>query len=207
MNDLEPVGCYGFTTDDTMLYKSPISKKVLFSVDRESLLYVVGSYLGYSQVVYEISEGLSAVGYIPSNQIELFDNEFIDVDISNQLLRFINGNKSMKQGPTVTGVPGEKHTETGCYQLYDKQRSAILRGKDYAVYVDYWMPYNGAQGMHDAEYHCCDEGGSHGWRNHDEFGGKTYINSGSHGCVNLHNDMAKYIYENARIGTKVFVHK
>ena len=206
-NDLDIVDRYGYTTTDTILYKSPISKKHLLSVDREQLVYVVGNYLGFSQVVYEIKDGLKAVGYIPTNQIELCDNEFIEIDESSQLLRLIVSSKRVMEAPTVTGLPGEKQTSTGCYEMYDKARSVVLRGRGYEAYVDYWMPFNEEEGLHDAEYHTCATGGNHGWRSHKDFGGTTYITNGSHGCVNLYNETAKYIYDNVPVGTKVIVHK
>ena len=43
---------------------------------------------------------------------------------------------------------------------------------EYESHVDYWMPFNGGIGFHDAS-----------WRN--KFGGTIYQTSGSHGCVNL----------------------
>ena len=65
---------------------------------------------------------------------------------------------------------------------------AILRGDklpngrySYQSHVDYWMPFNGGIGPHDAS-----------WR--DTFGGDIYINSGSHGCINLPLEAAEKIY-------------
>jgi len=65
---------------------------------------------------------------------------------------------------------------------FAKTKNAVLRGADYETPVNYWMPFNGNVGMHDAT-----------WRS--SFGGTIYLTSGSHGCVNLPLDMAAAIYE------------
>ena len=64
-----------------------------------------------------------------------------------------------------------------------KTRNATLRGADYEADVDYWMPFAGNVGMHDAQ-----------WRASHEFGGNYYKEGGSHGCVNLPLQNAKIIY-------------
>ena len=68
----------------------------------------------------------------------------------------------------------------------------MLRGADYASPVDYWMPFNGGEGLHDAS-----------WRSN--FGGDIYHNSGSHGCVNLPVDVADDVYDMLSVGDRVFV--
>ena len=54
------------------------------------------------------------------------------------------------------------------------------------------MPFNGGEGLHDANWR---------W----EFGGEIYQWSGSHGCVNLPYYLAEVIYNNMDIGTPVIV--
>ena len=60
--------------------------------------------------------------------------------------------------------------------------------------VDYWMRYNGGEGLHDAN-----------WRS--VFGTESYHYAGSHGCVNMPPAITDEIYENVEVGTKVLVHK
>ena len=62
-----------------------------------------------------------------------------------------------------------------------KQEHATLNGDNYSTPVNYWMPFNGNVGLHDAT-----------WRK--SFGGDIYLTSGSHGCVNLPFDKAREIY-------------
>ena len=47
--------------------------------------------------------------------------------------------------------------------------------------VDYWMPFDGGIGFHDAP-----------WR--DAFGGDIYLTNGSHGCINLPPENAAVLY-------------
>ena len=64
----------------------------------------------------------------------------------------------------------------------------------YESYVSYWMPFLGNNyGLHDAS-----------WRS--SFGGDIYINSGSHGCVNLPPKKAGQLYNKISIGTIVIIH-
>lgn len=71
-----------------------------------------------------------------------------------------------------------------------------LKGPTWNVWVDYWMRFtDSACGFHDAT-----------WRSNSEFGGDTYKNNGSHGCVNLRHDFAKELYDHIDIGTIVVVH-
>ena len=81
-------------------------------------------------------------------------------------------------------------TPAGVYPLTYKQKDAVLKGEDYKTPVDYWMPFNGGIGLHDAT-----------WRS--SFGGTLYKNGGSHGCVNLPHSVAQKIFENISAGTPV----
>ncbi len=55
------------------------------------------------------------------------------------------------------------------------------------------MPYNGGEGLHDAQ-----------WR-YGVFGGDIYRYSGSHGCINLPLETAEEIYNNVDVGTQVLI--
>ena len=76
-----------------------------------------------------------------------------------------------------------------------KREDVVLKGEDYESPVKLWMPFTYlGEGLHDAD-----------WRSEWEFGGTTYINSGSHGCVNLPPEYAKKIFENLDVWTPVLV--
>jgi lipoprotein-anchoring transpeptidase ErfK/SrfK len=56
------------------------------------------------------------------------------------------------------------------------------------------MPFHDGQGLHDAS-----------WRT--TFGGNIYQTNGSHGCVNLPEDAAQVIYENAEANMPILLYK
>ena len=86
-------------------------------------------------------------------------------------------------------------THTGVGVVQYKQRNKVLGGPgyDYASPVRYWMPFNGGEGFHDAD-----------WRN--SFGGSIYRTGGSHGCVNLPIYAAATIYGIIDAGWPVVVY-
>ena len=95
--------------------------------------------------------------------------------------------------PCVSGKISNNHgTHTGVYPIAYKQKDATLRGDNYESHVNFWMPFNMGEGLHDAT-----------WRS--SFGGTIYKNSGSHGCVNLPLSAAEEIYNIVDAGWPVLV--
>lgn len=134
------------------------------------------------------------LGYVKNCYINDLPDSYIEVDISDQNIKYHTNEEIILDSNIVTGMQNVSDTRIGMFEIYSKQTSRYLTGPGYRSYVDYWMPFDGGIGLHDAS-----------WR--DEFGGEIYINSGSHGCVNLPFEIAKKIYDNSEIGTKVLVHK
>lgn len=113
-----------------------------------------------------------------------FTDSYVEVSIANQHLWMYVKGELLVDCSVVTGDVNKGHsTPKGIYSLTYKTRNAVLRGPGYASPVSYWMPFNGGVGLHDAT-----------WRS--SFGGKIYINNGSHGCVNMPFKSAKTVYEN-----------
>ena len=209
--DLYTVQTYGCMLYDTIIYKDPINFEEISLINKYQKVYVIGNYKGYSKIRYNIKKNQCITGFVPASWIQLFTDMFIEVNLSEQRAKVYEDNLITVDAPVVTGKPSYRPTGEGCFEIYHKGRDVTLSGTNadgtpYSSFVDYWMPFNGGIGLHDAEYHT-DDGFVHGWREASEFGGNTYINSGSHGCVNLCNKDAKYIYENSEVGTKVLVHK
>lgn len=126
---------------------------------------------------------------------------YIEIDITNQRMWFYKDGELMVDTPVVTGDSTKKYdTPVGIYCIYNKEEMAILRGADnltgddYNTPVDFWIPFNGGVGIHDAK-----------WRG--TFGGSQYKGNGSHGCVNTPWDKAKIIFEHTSVGTPVVVYK
>lgn len=115
---------------------------------------------------------------------------YIEVNLTEQHLYYYQNNKVVLDTPFVSGkMTHDRFTPPGIFLLTYKQRDRVLRGKplpngqpSYQSPVDYWMPFNGGIGLHDAS-----------WRG--KFGGTIYRYSGSHGCINLPSSKAAKIYE------------
>lgn len=115
---------------------------------------------------------------------------YIEVNLTEQHLYYYQNNKVVLDTPLVSGrMTRDRFTPPGIFLLTYKQRDRVLRGRplpngqpSYEAPVDYWMPFNGGIGLHDAS-----------WRG--KFGGTIYRYSGSHGCINLPSSKAAKIYE------------
>ena len=120
---------------------------------------------------------------------------YVEINLTRQYMWFYKEGKIIAQGNVVTGDPRKGNsTDTGTYMLNYKQKEATLRGANYEANVNYWMPFNGNVGIHDAS-----------WRYN--FGGQVYLSDGTHGCVNASLSLAKKIYENIEAGTPVICYK
>ena len=110
-------------------------------------------------------------------------NSYVEADLTNQHLYLYQNGEVVLETDFVSGNMARGNvTPAGGFGLTYKTRDAVLRGRDYETPVQYWMPFNGNVGMHDAS-----------WRR--AFGGDIYLNNGSHGCINLPTAMASEIYE------------
>jgi len=116
---------------------------------------------------------------------------YVEINLSMQhVYVFIDG-KDVFETDCVTGNMAKGNgTPAGVFGITYKERNATLQGENYATPVNYWMPFNGNIGMHDAV-----------WRN--TFGGTIYLTSGSHGCVNLPPSSAQTIYGEVQKGFPV----
>ena len=127
---------------------------------------------------------------IQTKETDIGDS-YVEVSLGAQeLWLFVDGDCIMNTS-VVTGKPPHV-TYSGVYGITYKKRDDYLEGYNadgtpYRSHVEYWMPFNGNQGLHDAS-----------WR--DSFGGNIYRSNGSHGCVNCPTWAAatlfKYVDEN-----------
>lgn len=120
-----------------------------------------------------------------------YGNTYVEINLTAQHLYFYKDGNLVVDSDFVSGnLSRGWGTPAGTYPLNYKQRNAVLKGENYRTPVDYWMPFNGGIGMHDAT-----------WRG--TFGGTIYKTNGSHGCINLPHSVAKKIYENISSGIPV----
>lgn len=166
-----------------------LESNILTVIDKCQKVYEIMNFGEWSYVKYN-----DTFGYVYNSYLKPLPNDYIEVDISEQNIKYHMGEEIILDSNVVTGKQNVSDTRVGMFEIYSKETSRILTGTNYRTYVDYWMPFDGAIGLHDAS-----------WRS--EFGGDIYVKSGSHGCVNLPFEVAKNIYENSEVGTKVLVHK
>lgn len=120
---------------------------------------------------------------------------YVEINLTAQHLYFYKNGGLVVESDFVSGNLAKGwDTPPGAFGLTYKQRDAVLRGEDYRTPVDFWMPFNGGIGLHDAT-----------WRS--DFGGNYYKTGGSHGCINLPYSVAKKIFENIESGDAVFVYE
>ena len=126
---------------------------------------------------------------------------YAEVDLSNQMMYFVQNGQVVLQSGIVTGNPNKGNgTPQGVYSQAYKALDQVLRGTkkpdgtyEYETPVKFWMPFNGGIGFHDAT-----------WQS--SFGGSRYQTNGSHGCVNLPYDVAAQLYNLITAGTPVVCH-
>lgn len=122
-----------------------------------------------------------------------YGNSYVEVNLTTQHVYVYKEGEMVFDTSCVSGNVAKGHgTHTGVYPIAYKQKDATLRGDNYESHVNYWMPFNMGEGLHDAT-----------WRS--KFGGTLYKTSGSHGCVNLPLSAAEKIYGIVEAGWPVLV--
>lgn len=167
-----PSGYYGWQTD-----KSAETEELIQLISKGS---VENREPVYSSTARK--KGMSDIG-----------SSYVEADLTNQHLYLYKDGKIVLETDFVSGNMSSTPdcvTPQGVFGLSYKTTNAVLRGATYQTPVNYWMPFYGNYGMHDAT-----------WRS--TFGGEIYIMSGSHGCINLPLDAAASIYEYVSTGFPV----
>lgn len=153
------------------------------------------------QLIEEIKAGKSVTReptyvsyYLNSSYGDIIKEDYIDINLSDQMVYVVLEGKIAKESPCVTGnVAAGRSTPTGIYRIAYKTTNYTM--VKYNAYVNYWMPYDTRYGigLHDAT-----------WRS--QFGGDIYKTDGSHGCINLPLGNAAEIYRLVYKGLPVMVH-
>lgn len=162
-----------------------LSEALAPQIDKESELSFI------KEAINTGGEYVSSFQY--DKEIDTIDS-YVELDITRQKVWLYVDKNCILETDCVTGnVSRGYYTPTGLYFLTYKTRGATLKGEGYASYVEYWMPFNGNIGFHDAS-----------WRS--SFGGNIYLTNGSHGCVNLPVEAAKTLYEYINESMPIFVY-
>ena len=184
----------GYALSDCYIYDTSSLENKIADINE---LEFVKVYNEENNNYYVEANGLT--GYMPKSDIQLFNDKYIVVDISDQLVEMYDNNELLLSSSVVTGKPPKRSTPTGVYYIGDGKNEITdhryLVGENYKSYVDYMMKFTGNIGFHDSERGVDDRGRNHGWRDYSEYGGDTYLTDGSHGCVNMPNDAAKEMYD------------
>lgn len=116
---------------------------------------------------------------------------YIEIDMTEQMMYYYVDGEIYVETPVVTGNTKRRmDTPEGTCYVYNKQKNRVLRGANYASFVNFWVPVKGNIGIHDAP-----------WRS--EYGGEIYKTNGSHGCINTPYEEMEKIYDHVEIGTPV----
>lgn len=118
-------------------------------------------------------------------------NTYVEINMTRQYLWFYVNGSLLTAGEVVTGnVSNNNSTPVGTFRLNYKQKDAVLKGENYRSSVNFWMPFYGNVGIHDAS-----------WRG--SFGGDIYKTNGSHGCINTPYYLASTIFNYIEEGTPI----
>ena len=142
-------------------------------------------------------------GQLPSGENGGLGTTYLEINITKQHLWFVKDGSVVLESDFVSGKESDptRLTPSGTYYIYNKERNRVFRGTkqpngkyEYESPVSYWMPFNKGIGLHDAS-----------WRS--TFGRDIYINSGSHGCINLPTGFAGSLYSQIYVNLPVVVYR
>ncbi len=132
-------------------------------------------------------------------------NTYVEVDLTNQHMWYIQDGQVMMDSAVVTGSTAirGRATPQGTYTILEMMRNKTLTGAidpetgepEYRTPVSFWMrvTWSGI-GFHDAT-----------WQS--SFGGTRYRDGyGSHGCINMPYGQASSLYSMLSVGTPVVIH-
>ena len=123
-----------------------------------------------------------------------YGGNYCEVDLTNQMVYVYKNGQQVVSSPCVTGCIAKGHgTPTGVYSIFSMDKNRYLNGDGYRSWVNFFVPFNGGIGFHDAS-----------WRS--TFGGNIYLYSGSHGCINMPYAQVQKLFANVSMGEKVIVY-
>jgi L,D-transpeptidase catalytic domain len=150
----------------------------------------------------------SAVNAVQTHFVTDLPAKVVVVSTENQEARMYQGGKLVDSTPVTTGGP-ELPTDHGIFHIYAKISPFTFHSPwppSSPFYyppspVSYWMPFDAAQGLHDAPWRSNFGPGSN--LAPTNLGGHYIL--GTHGCVNMPPAAAQFLWDWAPIGTTVAV--
>jgi hypothetical protein len=118
------------------------------------------------------------------------------VDLSAQFARMCNAGQQLRTTPITSGaVSLGAGTPTGTWHVQARVRNTTLYPAAGGAYpVHYWVPYDGAYGIHDSP-----------WQTF-AYGSSKYKTQGSHGCIHVPHAAMAWLFGWAPVGTTVAIH-
>lgn len=125
---------------------------------------------------------------------------YAEVSLSQQHAWFYKDGKCVLDTDIVSGTDNKgNQTPPGVWYIMYQQTPSILRGTNddgsrYASKVQYWSPFTlSGCGFHDASWR-------HDWSK------KAYLKGGSHGCINMHPDVAEQAFHDLAKNEPVIIY-
>lgn len=133
------------------------------------------------------------IGFIKKEDISLLEGDLALVDITDQKVVFYQDNDRVFESPCVSGtINTSRATNLGLQSILSKWGAGEIAPGAYVRCVAYFN--NDYEGFHTAE-----------WRESYEFGGDTYIENGSHGCINMGLNEALELCGMLEVGDKCLI--
>ncbi len=151
------------------------------------------------QYIYQGSEMTTQPAYIyTANDRSTNDigNTYVEVCISTQTLWYYYQGELLTTTPIISGcVNLGRATPSGSVWAIDAKKNDWWFTTFPDAFSEYWMPFNGECGIHDAS-----------WQPADSYLPDTYLNAGSHGCLNTPYEPVQIIFDHSEIGDPVVVY-
>jgi lipoprotein-anchoring transpeptidase ErfK/SrfK len=120
--------------------------------------------------------------------------QLILVSIGKQRAWMCERGRQVKTSAVTTGkLADDSSTPTGTWEITGKETDRYLNGPGYSDFVEYWLPFYGDFGFHDATWQTM------------SFGSPGYRTQGSHGCIHLPTPMMAWLYQWVQIGATATV--
>lgn len=152
--------------------------------------------------VYYSEDGFDYIGFKSArSEKDDIGKTYVEIDLTNQKLWYYLDGKRKLECSIVSGQSSSQAriTEAGVYRVWFKAPNYRMKGTNsdgetWDSNCSYWTSVSPVGiGLHDAQ-----------WRS--SFGGQIYKTNGSHGCINMPLDAAKYVYDNVEFNTPVVMY-
>lgn len=169
------------------------------SVDKLISYIEAGETITTEPMYVTLDTGYTYEGF-PSDRSEGDDigSTYVEIDLSAQHLWFYkDGELDFETTSIVSGKATDpaRKTPGGIYSVYTKSTNYTMNAADgsYSTKCSYFLriSFEGI-GLHDLS--------------RSSYGGDTYINNGSHGCINMRYSEVQYLYNNVERGTPVILY-